>query len=519
MSKKAPSTAQLIVIAGFALSCFGILLFLWITFGGPTPFKAKPYEIKIPFNEATQLAQQSDVRISGVTVGKVQKIDVAPNGKQALATIDIEDKYGPIPQGTRAILRTKTLLGETYVELTPGDSSSPALEDGETLPSAQVAESVQLDEIFRTFDARTRRAFQEWMQYSAAGIQGRGQDFSAGIAELAPTFTEFDKLFRTLDTQQVAVRQLFRNGAVALESLRGREGDLARLISASNEVFQTTAARERDIEALFRVFPTFEDESRTTLERLKAFALNTDPLVRQLVPAAEQLSPTLISFAKLAPQAKGLFEGLIPVIDRASSGFPAFRKLLRDDFPPLLRAVDPLLRNLNPIFKGLDIYKHEVSAAFANVAVALNAVRASTTGGERIHYLRAAGPLGPEGMATFGNRLTYNRNNAYPKPLSGENLAQGLLSFDTRQCSSGIVATLDPETPKNPNFQARASQAESEKVEERSVSLFERLKAIAFAGQETTNVPAPRCELQGPLEPIYGSGGPTTYQHTFEQGR
>ena len=81
MSKRAPSTTQLLVIAGFALSCFGILLFLWITFGGPTPFKAKPYEIKVPFNEATQLAQQSDVRISGVSVGKVQDIDLAPNGE------------------------------------------------------------------------------------------------------------------------------------------------------------------------------------------------------------------------------------------------------------------------------------------------------------------------------------------------------------------------------------------------------------------------------------------------------
>ena len=65
MSKRAPSTAQLLVIAGFALSCFGILLFLWITFGGPTPFKAKPYEIKIPFDEAAQLAaavRRADLR-------------------------------------------------------------------------------------------------------------------------------------------------------------------------------------------------------------------------------------------------------------------------------------------------------------------------------------------------------------------------------------------------------------------------------------------------------------------------
>ncbi len=102
MSKRAPSTTQLLVIAGFALSCFGILLFLWITFGGPTPFKAKPYEINVPFKEATQLAQQSDVRISGVSVGKVQDIVLAPNGEQAMAKVDIDDKYGPIPANTRA---------------------------------------------------------------------------------------------------------------------------------------------------------------------------------------------------------------------------------------------------------------------------------------------------------------------------------------------------------------------------------------------------------------------------------
>jgi ABC-type transporter Mla subunit MlaD len=115
MSKRAPSTAQLLVIAGFALSCFGILLFLWITFGGPTPFKAKPYELKVPFTEATQLAQQSDVRISGVSVGKVADIVVAPDGRHSLAKVDIDDKYAPLPQDTRAILRTKTLLGETYI--------------------------------------------------------------------------------------------------------------------------------------------------------------------------------------------------------------------------------------------------------------------------------------------------------------------------------------------------------------------------------------------------------------------
>src|SRR6266516_1629495 len=274
MSKRAPSTAQLLAIAGFALSCFGILLFLWITFGGPTPFKAKPYEIEIPFNEATQLAEQSDVRISGVSVGKVAAIALAPNGEQAMATVDIEDRYAPIPRGTRAVLRTKTLLGETYIELTPGNRDGPQLADGATLPSANVAQSVQLDEIFRTFNPRTRAAFQTWMQNAAIAIEGQGAGLSYGLGQLEPTLTEFDRLFRVLDTQRLAVHQLFRNGAVTFRALRGREGELANLIQSSNAVFQTTAARDRDIEALFRAFPTFEDESRLPLNRLKKFALD-----------------------------------------------------------------------------------------------------------------------------------------------------------------------------------------------------------------------------------------------------
>jgi ABC-type transporter Mla subunit MlaD len=515
MSKRAPSTTQLLVIAGFALSCFGILLFLWVTFGGPTPFKAKPYEIKVPFNEATQLAEQSDVRISGVNVGKVQNIALAPNGRQALATVDIDDKYAPLPESTRAILRTKTLLGETYIELTPGSSSAPELADGGTVPEANVAESVQLDEIFRTFDPETQAAFKSWMQEAAVAINGQGQSLSYAIGEFEPTFTDLDKLFRVLDTQRVAVGQLFRNGATTFQALRGREGELADLIQSSNAVFSTTAQRDRDIEALFRAFPTFQDESRLTLNRLKAFAVNADPLMRQLVPAAEQLSPTLIAFAKLAPEAKGFFEGLSKVIGLAPTGFPALRKLFRDDFPPLLRAADPFLRNLNPLLTGLNLYKHEFTSFFANVAAATNGeLTTENANGEKTHFLRVMGPLNPESVATFGDRLTANRNSAYSPPLWAKNLAAGLPGFDTRQCSTGIAASLDPSTPDNPAFKERVKDNPIEV----SMPLFARLKKYAFAEQtSTSSLPAPGCTQQAPFNPIYGSGPATTYQHAFEQ--
>jgi phospholipid/cholesterol/gamma-HCH transport system substrate-binding protein len=522
MSKRAPSTTQLLVIAGFALSCFGILLFLWITFGGPTPFKAKPYEINVPFNEATQLAQQSDVRISGVSVGKVQDIVLAPNGEQAMAKVDIDDKYGPLPADTRAVLRTKTLLGETYIELTPGSKNGPRLADGGILPQAQIAESVQLDEIFRTFNAKTRAAFQTWQQEAAASIEGQGASLSYAFGELEPAFTQFDRLFRVLDSQRLAVKQLFRNGATSLRALRGRQGELAGLIENSNTVFSTTAARDRDIEALFRAFPTFQDESRLTLNRLKSFSLNADPVMKQLVPVAEQLSPTLIAFSKLAPQAKGFFEGLEPVIDRAPTGFPAVRKLFRDQFPPLLRAVDPFLRNLNPVITGLGLYKHELTATMGNIASISNAKLVEENAqGEHLHYIRAMGPFTPESLATYPSRLTTGRTNAYPQPLSAKALATGLPSFDTRGCASGVTATLNEKaTLEDPDFTSRTNQSSktAEQNEKTAKSFFEVLKKYAFAEQtDSAVIPAPSCYQQAPFSPIGRGGSPSTYQHTYEQ--
>jgi ABC-type transporter Mla subunit MlaD len=535
MSKRAPSTTQLVVITAFALACFGILLFLWVTFGGPTPFKAKSYQIKVPFEEASQLAEQSDVRISGVDVGKVESIELGPKGKEALALLTIDDKYAPLPKDTRAMLRTKTLLGETYVELSPGSKEEATLPENSTLPPAQVTESVQLDEIFQAFDPKTRRAFQTWMQEAAVAIEGQGQNLSYAIGNFDPTFTEFEQLFRVLNSQKLAVQKLFSNGAKTFEALRGREGELANLIRSSNEVFKTTASRDKDIEALFRAFPTFQDESRLTVERLRKFATNADPLSKQLVPVAEELSPTLIKFGELAPEAKKLFEALPAVEKEAPTGFPAFRKLFRDEFPPLLRAAEPFVRNLNPLLTGLDLYKSNVTSFFGNLTAATNAELTETNAaGQKIHYVRAMGPLNPESVASYPSRLALNRNSAYRPPGWAEGLLKGLPSFNTANCTAGLTAELEASTPTNPAFLERIrtkgskydpatgtteeftfSEAERIKMAE---DLFNRIKQFAFGGQSSTAAaPTPICGQQEKLESIYGTGEMSQYQHTFEQ--
>ena len=73
--------------------------------------------------------------------------------------LEIDARYAPIPKDSRAILRQKSLLGETYVELSPGTRSTGMLHDGGKLPQGQVADTVELDEILRTFDPETRARF------------------------------------------------------------------------------------------------------------------------------------------------------------------------------------------------------------------------------------------------------------------------------------------------------------------------------------------------------------------------
>src|ERR671926_1885038 len=149
MQKQAPSVGRILTMVLFALSCFGLLLFLWLSFGGPIPLKPKGYQVKVAFPEATQLGLEADVRVAGVTVGKVRQKDLDPHGNRTVATLEIDRKYAPIRTTARAILRQKTLLGETYVELTPGTPGSPYIPEGGRLKNAQVKGSVQLDEIFR----------------------------------------------------------------------------------------------------------------------------------------------------------------------------------------------------------------------------------------------------------------------------------------------------------------------------------------------------------------------------------
>ena len=68
MQKQAPSFGRILTMVLFALSCFGLLLFLWLSFGGSIPLKPANYRVRVAFPEATQLGLEADVRVAGVSL-------------------------------------------------------------------------------------------------------------------------------------------------------------------------------------------------------------------------------------------------------------------------------------------------------------------------------------------------------------------------------------------------------------------------------------------------------------------
>ncbi|HET9738087.1 MAG TPA: MlaD family protein [Solirubrobacteraceae bacterium] len=501
MNKAAPSFARIAAMVIFALSCFGLLLFLWLAFGGPIPLKPQGYRFNTSFAEATQLATEADVRISGVPVGKVKTIEPDKSTGRSIVEIELESRYAPLPSDSRAVLRQKTLLGETYVELTPGTADAEPVADGGSLALAQIAPTVQLDEIYRTFDAETRRAFQTWMVEQAKGIGDHGRDVNDALGNLGPFAEDTATLVDILNRQEGAVTGLISNTGVVFEALTDRGDQLRSLIENSNRVFATTAERDEELKQAFLALPTFERESAVTLDRLSEFARDTDPLVTQLRPAARELSPMLRDLGALSPDLEALFRELNPLITASRTGFPAAERVL-EEARPLIAQLDPAMRQVTPLLDFIGLYKRELTAFFANTAAGTQAK--DSTG---VHYLRTTNPLNPENLAVYPRRIGSNRPNAYAKPGNFDQLRRGLPVFENRHCSSGVPTITNVPAPTPVPLPVPIP------TDLIPAQLLDQIIQFGFAGRPGSQTAVP-CRWQGP----YTFGGETTqYPHVNER--
>jgi phospholipid/cholesterol/gamma-HCH transport system substrate-binding protein len=502
MQKRAPTLANILVIVLFALSCFGLLLFLWDSFGGPVPLKAKGYRFTVELTRTLALAEESDVRISGVNVGHVVSLATHSNGATDV-TVEMNHQYAPVASTDHMILRQKTLLGETFIELLPqhlaGGAKGSALPDGGRIPADQVEPAVTLDDVLSLLDPRTRAAFKAWQQSLAASYNGRGEQINTDFAELEPFVEDANKLVGILASQEGAVRSSIHNTGVVVDALTERDNQFRGLIENGERTFHALAQSSTQFANAFRALPTFEQRGTATLREFNSLATAASPVLEHSYTWERELTLLLKGVQGFTPDFNRLLTSFGPFTNASKRGLPAFERtftLLK----PLLGNVTPVLRNFDPFLKYLGDYVPELQALFANVTAATEAhdKNSDLPSGQIQHYLRGLPTITPEGLAVYNQRIGTNRANPYFQPGAFNLLGSGLQVFSTAACADSAPAVKGP-----------ANSAVSESIIEQLTGHVKEpapgqppLEQPAVANEpesKTNKVAAPACTQQSPF--------------------
>jgi phospholipid/cholesterol/gamma-HCH transport system substrate-binding protein len=484
MQKRAPTLGNLLVIVLFVLSCFGLLMFLWESFGGPLPLKPKGYRFTVALPREFSLAEQSDVRISGVEVGHIVSLKLNNEG-HTQATVEIAARYAPIRSNMHVILRAKTLLGQSYMQLVPEGPRAPLLQDGGRIPNSQVEPIVTLDDILSLFTPKTRRDFQIWQQSVAAAIAGRGEDINAGFAQLEPFVESATRLVTVLNAQEGAVKALVHNTGVVFNALASRDHQLEGSIVNGERTFHAAAEASQAFAEAFHALPAFERNSRTALKETDKFAAIANPYFEEFQTTERQLSLLLHAAKPFAPEFNRFLTVLGPLTKAAKTGLPDQKKALELTVP-VLENLRPVLHNLDPFLQYTGEYVPEVQAFFANVAAATEGSEGNANFGKegpKEHLLTTMNVLSPSSLAIYQNPVGTARSNAYPHSGNYRSLATGLPVFSTSACADSAPAVSGP---------ANAT------ISEEIISQLQQFK-VANKPEGTNEVAAPACVKQAPF--------------------
>jgi len=169
---------------GVALLALAILLpLLYLGFTKSIPFKPQ-YEIKAAFESSNNLKSGSPVRIAGVEVGRVTKVEPAAKGSEAvLVTMTVGKSGRPIHDDARAKIRPRIFLeGNFFVDLEPGTPTAPELADNGTIPINQSSVPVQFDQLLTSLQSDTREDLKTLLdEYGKALDKGGAEAFNRSI--------------------------------------------------------------------------------------------------------------------------------------------------------------------------------------------------------------------------------------------------------------------------------------------------------------------------------------------------
>ncbi|WOS38496.1 Intermembrane phospholipid transport system binding protein MlaD [Oligella urethralis] len=142
------------VVGIFVLLGVLALVFLALRAGNLSTFSMQPnYTVSAHFDNIGSLKKRSAVKSNGVVVGRVKNIAFDNQMFRAIVEMDIEKQY-QFPTDTSASIKTQGLIGEQYIDLTPGADDENLAQGGVIAytQSAVVIEDLISKFLFSTAD-------------------------------------------------------------------------------------------------------------------------------------------------------------------------------------------------------------------------------------------------------------------------------------------------------------------------------------------------------------------------------
>jgi phospholipid/cholesterol/gamma-HCH transport system substrate-binding protein len=304
---------------------------VYLGFTKSIPFRPH-YEVKAAFKSANNIRKASPVRIAGVEVGKVTKIERGHEGDEgAVITMRIQDKGRPLHPDAHFKIRPRIFLeGNFFVDVTPG-TSGREVADGHTFPVQQTDTPVQLDQILTSLQTDTREDLKTLLREYSAGLKGKGaKGFNDSIKYWTPAYRDsaivseaalgekehdlsgyIDRggvVAGALDRNREQLKDLITNFRVTAGAFARENGNLEAAIA---ELPRTLRVAQPALAALNRSFPGlrgFAHDIRPGIENSEETIDVTLPLLKQLRGLVSQ------------PELRGLTADLRPTVP-ALAGF------------------------------------------------------------------------------------------------------------------------------------------------------------------------------------------------------
>lgn len=124
-----------IAVGAFVAAGLALLGFLSLSIGGLELFTGNRYQLEARFSSVGDLSPGAAVRLAGVKVGRVASIGL--DNYAAEVVLDIDPEVA-LPADTIASIRNESLLGQSFVSLSPG-ASEVYLADGGRIPQTEPA--------------------------------------------------------------------------------------------------------------------------------------------------------------------------------------------------------------------------------------------------------------------------------------------------------------------------------------------------------------------------------------------